>query len=84
MNIRLSKMVNRSLFTGKALHFLTFCTCFFITDRSIASSQEISLSLPVEDKLATPDLGHHVLSKSTTIFTVEFGYAFIKRRNHFG
>jgi len=32
---------------------MTFCTCDFITDRSIASYQEIVQSIPVEDKLAT-------------------------------
>jgi len=40
MKIRLS-MVNTNSFTGKALHFMTFCTFDFITDRSIASYQEI-------------------------------------------
>jgi len=36
------------------LHFMTFPTCDFINDRSIASYQEIFWSIPVEDKLATP------------------------------
>jgi len=33
---------------------MAFCTCDFVTDRSIASYQEIFWSIPVEDKLATP------------------------------
>jgi len=37
---------------------MTFSTCVFITDQSIASYQEIFLSIPVEDKLATPALGY--------------------------
>jgi len=32
---------------------MTFFTCDFITDRSIASYQEIVQSIPVKDKLAT-------------------------------
>ena len=40
MKVRLL-MVNTNSFTGKKLHFMTFCTCDFITDRSIASYQEI-------------------------------------------
>jgi len=34
------------------LHFMRFSTCDFISDRSIASYQEIFMSIPVEDKLA--------------------------------
>ena len=33
---------------------MTFCTCDFITDRSIASYKKIFLSILVKDKLATP------------------------------
>jgi len=32
---------NSNSFTGKTLHFMTFRTCDFITDRSIASYQQI-------------------------------------------
>jgi len=35
---------------------MTFCTCDFVTDWSIASYQEISSRAQVEDKLATPSL----------------------------
>jgi len=35
---------------------MTFCTCDFITDRSIASYKKIFLSILVKDKLATPDI----------------------------
>jgi len=35
---------------------MTFCTCDFITDRSIASYQDIFWSSPVEEKLATTSL----------------------------
>jgi len=35
---------------------MTFSTCDFITYRLIASYQEIFQSIPVEDKLATPDI----------------------------
>jgi len=34
-------VVKTNSFTGKTLCFMTFCTCDFITDRSIASYQEI-------------------------------------------
>jgi len=30
-------MVNANSFTGKMLHFMTFCACNFITDRLIAN-----------------------------------------------
>jgi len=46
------------------LHFMTFCTCDFIIDRSIASYQEIFLSIPVEDKLATPDVQQYLECKN--------------------
>jgi len=36
------------------LRFITFSTCYCITDQSIASCQEIFNSISVEDKLATP------------------------------
>jgi len=47
-------VVNTKVFTRKTLHFMTFCICDFITDQLIVSYQEIFLSIPVEDKLATP------------------------------
>jgi len=34
-------VVNTNSFTRKTLHFMTFCTCDFITERSIANYQEI-------------------------------------------
>ena len=34
---------------------LEFCSCDIITDRSLAIYQYIFQSIPVEDKLATPD-----------------------------
>jgi len=37
----------------KNVAFMTFCTCDFITARSIASYQEIFWSISVEDKFYT-------------------------------
>jgi len=44
---------------------MIFCTCDFITHRSIGSYQAIFKSIPVEDKLATPAVRH--LAELTTI-----------------
>jgi len=53
---------------------MTFCTCYFITDRSIVSYHEIFWSIAVKDKLATPGLSHnsnpqHVVSLSIVLVT---------------
>jgi len=39
-------------------HMISYSICDFITDRSIASYQDVFSSIPVEDKLATHEIDY--------------------------
>jgi len=52
--------------------------CDFVTDRSIASCQEIFWSILVKDKLATPGINHWIWSSIQ--WTVPISRIFSKER----